>query len=264
MLLLENKPNIIIPNYKEHKEQFITNTLLRYTNICQDIINCIIIPYTLNDDLIGINLSHCEIYNESGRLYVFDTVNINIREVYMRYSNLSQCNMNGLDISYTDFSYSNLDGFSYLSTMYPRDYWSFSSHTKFNNCSMINSMIYSLPLDMGEFKNIQIRNSDLRGTKIKYCRFSNCDFSGTDLRGIILYRTIFSFCNFDNCDMRGVNLQCRWLYNSTFNNTNLEYADMRNITVPIINLRNAKLTGAKTNNKDMHKAYLEMSYVGPI
>jgi uncharacterized protein YjbI with pentapeptide repeats len=261
-------PNIRILNYKENKQKTINDILLRYTNLCQDIINCIIIPYSTNNDLIGINLSHCLIYTDYYIHYegfICDFCNVD-----MRYSNLSYVNIIGINLSHVDFSYSNLDGLNWSMVDLSKHNNIIILNIKMNNCSLITSKFNANNTQYEVINGIQIRNSDMRGSNFKYCKFQNCDFSGSDLRGIKLWHTEFYRCNFNNCNMREIDFRKAIINAGTFHNTNLEYSNLEYNNIGLWYymeedpLYNAKITGAKTNCPKMYKRYPQMSYVGRI
>jgi uncharacterized protein YjbI with pentapeptide repeats len=259
MLLLENKPNLCIPNYKENKYKIIENTLLRYTNLCQDIINCIIIPYATNEDLIGINLSH-------GKFCRFDLIkyqkNIILNSLDIRHSNLSYCNLSYIFLNNIDLSDSNLTHIKIhyirhstiggLFIQRPRH-----NDNKFNRCNL-----ECASFDGIQIYNGQIMNSNLIGSQIRNCTFNNVDFNGSDLRGCKLYNSEFLNCTFDNCDMREIDFRNINIVDCTFHNTNLEYSNLCYQYMGL--LCNAMLTGAKTNSSILYKCYPQMSYVGRI
>jgi uncharacterized protein YjbI with pentapeptide repeats len=223
------KLHIVI--HKKHKHQTIIGNLLKYTNLCHGIIN-LIIPYISINDFNGINLSNVTYDSYPYHIYKFSNID-------MKFSNLYNMNWKcRTDLENINLSNSILDKLR------------FHNHdgtTYVINCNLSKCKMKLVRMEHSNISSVNFEETDMTGSKFKHVYFSNC--------------------NFTNCNMRGIDFRSVVFYDNEFKFANLEYSDIRNkseLEDRQLNFHDAKLTGAKTKNKNMYKTYPEMSYVGPL
>ena len=113
------------------------------------------------------------------------------------------------------------------------------------------------------FWNANLKNSDLRGSKLFAANFTHTDLSFADISDTNLYRLDFSLANLTGANLSDSDLSKSFLKHSILNNANLKNTNLHKAELSHAQLEKANLTNANLTQADLlHANFLGANLSG--
>lgn len=191
--------------------------------------------------------------------------------IYATFSNLSEKNFDGLDLTNAVFDYADLSDTSFTNTNLSsaRFVKSDLTNSVFSSANLSNTNFFGADLSSGiisdstisganlSYTNLSghdLSDKDLTDTILVGANLSNTNLTNVDLSGRDLTSADLSFTDLSNIDLSGTNLSFTNLLETKFDNTDLSDAVIIDVDFTKIknnNMKNCKLSGTSFSYSDV-------------
>jgi len=191
--------------------------------------------------------------------------------IYATFSNLSEKNFDGLDLTNAVFDYADLSDTSFTNTNLSsaRFVKSDLTNSVFSSVNLSNTNFFGADLSSGiisdstisganlSYTNLSghdLSDKDLTDTILVGANLSNTNLTNVDLSGRDLTSADLSFTDLSNIDLSGTNLSFTNLLETKFDNTDLSDAVIIDVDFTKIknnNMKNCKLSGTSFSYSDV-------------